>query len=533
MDGLMMDYPLLVRHVAERAETVFPDRELVARTKDGTERSTYGQLADRVRRLAGSLERIGVQPGDRVATFAWNSIRHLELYLAVPSMGAVLHTLNIRLFEEDLRYIVGHAEDKVIFVDASLAGVMPTFEGVEREILMPDAPGTRDGALDYEQLVADGDEGFAFPDDLDERTAAALCYTSGTTGKPKGVLYSHRAIVLHSLVSAMPDAFGLGQHDVVMPVVPMFHVNAWGLPFTSVAVGAGLVFPGPHLDAASLLDLAAAEHVTFTAGVPTVWHAVLDALDREPSRWDLGSLTTLVVGGSAMPQSSIEAFEKRHGLEIVHAWGMTELAPIGTISRLKPHMESAPEAERLRARGTQGLPAPLIEVRAIGEDGPVPADGKTMGELQVRGPWVASGYLNQPCGPDKFTEDGWFRTGDVVTFDPEGYMRIADRKKDLIKSGGEWISSVDLENALAAHPAVKEAAVVAVSHPKWDERPVACVVLKEGAVADESALRAHLAVSFAKFWLPDAFFFLEQIPRTATGKYLKSALRDQLKDVKL
>ncbi|MFL5410323.1 MAG: long-chain fatty acid--CoA ligase [Myxococcales bacterium] len=536
MKSLTMESQLTLRPLFERAGRLFSNRPIVWRRPDRTvARHTYAEFQARTGQLANALSRLGLQPGDRIATLAWNHGRHLEAYFAVPLAGFVLHTLNPRLSPEDLAFIVNDAQDRVIIVDEVLLPILARFRDridVSKIIVWSDGAKVAEDMTDYEAFIAGESTSFT-PGPIDENDAAGLCYTSGTTGKPKGVLYSHRAIVLHSLVSAMPDAFGLGQHDVVMPVVPMFHVNAWGLPFTSVAVGAGLVFPGPHLDAASLLDLAAAEHVTFTAGVPTVWHAVLDALDREPSRWDLGSLTTLVVGGSAMPQSSIEAFEKRHGLEIVHAWGMTELAPIGTISRLKPHMETAPEAERLRARATQGLPAPLIEVRAIGENGPVPADGKTMGELQVRGPWVASGYLNQPCGPDKFTEDGWFRTGDVVTFDPEGYMRIADRKKDLIKSGGEWISSVDLENALAAHPAVKEAAVVAVSHPKWDERPVACVVLKEGAVADESALRAHLAVSFAKFWLPDAFFFLEQIPRTATGKYLKSALREQLKDFKL
>jgi len=327
----------------------------------------------------------------------------------------------------------------------------------------------------------------------------------------------------------MPDQFGIGQRDVVMPVVPMFHVNAWGLPYTAAAVGASLVFPGPHLDAESLLELAHAEGVTFTAGVPTVWNAILDALDREPVRWDLSKLRTLVVGGSAMSQARIEAFEKRHGLEVVHAWGMTELSPLGTVSRLKPHLELAPEAEQFRVRATQGLPAPLMEVRAMGDAGEVPCDGRSLGELQVRGPWVANGYLNQVSGPDKFTSDGWFRTGDVVTIDPEGYVRIADRAKDLIKSGGEWISSVDLENALMSHPAVKEAAVVAVPHPKWDERPVACVVLKEGSTASPSELRAHLAESFAKFWLPDHFVYVEQIPRTAVGKFNKIKLREQVR----
>ena len=536
MKSLTMEFPLTVRPLFERAGRLFSKRPIVWRRPDRTvARHTYAEFYARTQQLGNALSHLGLEPGDRIATLAWNHGRHLEAYFAVPLAGFVLHTLNPRLSAEDLAFIVNDAQDRVLIVDDVLLPILAKFRDridVRKIIVWSNGAPVADDMIDYEAFIANEAPWFT-PGPIDENDAAGLCYTSGTTGKPKGVLYSHRAIVLHSLVSAMPDSFGLGQRDVVMPVVPMFHVNAWGLPFTSVAVGAGLVFPGPHLDAVSLLDLAAEERVTFTAGVPTVWHAILDTLDREPSRWDLASLKTLVVGGSAMPQSSIEAFEKRHGLDIVHAWGMTELAPLGTISRLKPHLETAPEAERLRVRATQGLPALLMEVRAIGEDGPVPADGKTMGELQVRGPWVAKGYLNQECGPDKFTEDGWFRTGDVVTFDPEGYMRIADRKKDLIKSGGEWISSVDLENALAGHPAVKEAAVVAVPHRKWDERPVACVVLKEGAQTDAAALRAYLAADFAKFWIPDAFFFLEQIPRTATGKYLKTALRDQLRDVKL
>jgi fatty-acyl-CoA synthase len=339
--------------------------------------------------------------------------------------------------------------------------------------------------------------------------------------------------VLHSLASALPDALNLGQTDVILPVVPMFHVNAWGLPFTAAMMGAKLVFPGPHLDAANLLPLLAEEKVTCAAGVPTVWLALLEALDKAPGAWDLKSLKQMVVGGSAAPQSMIEGYQKRHGLKILHAWGMTEMSPIGTVCRLKPQHASLPEPERFRIRAAQGVPVPLVELRAMADDGPAPWDGKSMGELQVRGPWVAKSYFQNPAEADKFTADGWFRTGDIVTLDPEGYIRITDRSKDLIKSGGEWISSVELESALMGHPAVKEAAVVAVKHPKWDERPVACVVLKEGAQATPEELRVYLEPLFAKFWLPDAFVFLNQIPRTATGKFLKSALRDQLKDFKL
>jgi fatty-acyl-CoA synthase len=536
MKGLTMQVPLTLRSLFDRGGLIFAKRPIVWRRQDRTvARHTYAEFHARTQQLANALTHLGLEPGARVATLAWNHGRHLEAYFGVPLAGFVLHTLNPRLSPEDLAFIVNDAKDSVLIVDESLLPVLVKFRDkidVRKIIVWSDGSPVPAGMTNYECLIGPEEPSFESPS-IDENEAAVLCYTSGTTGRPKGVLYSHRAIVLHSMVSATPDAFGLGQADVVMPVVPMFHVNAWGLPFTAVAFGAGLVFPGPHLDAASLLELMHSEQVTFTAGVPTVWHAVLEALDREPERWNLSALRTLVVGGSAMPEASIAAFEQRHRLQIVHAWGMTELAPLGTISRLKPHLEGAPAAERLRLRATQGLPAPLVEVRAINEQGPVPADGKTMGELQVRGPWVASGYLNQPSSPDKFTVDGWFRTGDVVTFDGEGYMRIADRSKDLIKSGGEWISSVDLENALAGHPAVREAAVVAVPHPKWDERPVACVVLKDGASITGADLRNFLAPTFAKFWLPDAFVFLPQIPRTATGKYLKAALREQLKDFSL
>jgi len=465
-----------------------------------------------------------------VATLAWNHGRHLEAYFAVPLAGFVLHTINPRLSPQDLAFIFNDAGDRALIVDEALLPVLEKFRSqidLRHVIAWSEGASVPAGTTDYEELIADEPARFT-PGPIDEEQAAGLCYTSGTTGRPKGVVYSHRALVLHSLVSSMPDMFALGQRDVVMPVVPMFHVNAWGLPYTAVAVGASLVFPGSHLDPVSLLDLAQGEGVTFTAGVPTVWNGILETLDRDPRRWDLKALKTLVVGGSAMPQASIEGFEKRHGLDVVHAWGMTELTPLGTISRLKPHLDGAPDAERFRLRATQGLPAPLVEVRAMTETGETPNDGRAMGELQVRGPWVARAYLNQATTPDKFTADGWFRTGDVVTIDPEGYVRIADRAKDLIKSGGEWISSVDLENALMAHPAVREAAVVAAPHPKWDERPVACVVLKEGAAASEGELRDHLAGQFARFWLPDRFLFLDAIPRTTVGKLNKVKLREQV-----
>ncbi len=533
MDGLMMDFPLTLGHVFERVGHYFPATEIVSRQPDKSiHRTTYGEFHRRTQKLANALLRLGVRPGDRVATLGWNHSRHLEAYFAVPLAGAVLHTLNPRLHPADLTYIVNHADDQVLLVDDVL---LPAWERFRHDIhprhvvVWAHGQPAPEGTLDYEQLLEPELASFAIPR-IEESQAAAICYTSGTTGKPKGVVYSHRALVLHSLGSALPDGIGASFSDVFLPVVPMFHANAWGVAYTAAMVGAKLVLPGPHLDPASLLQLVASERVTVAAGVPTVWLAVLDALDRAPKAYDTSSLRLMAVGGSAAPQAMIEGFEKRHGLHVLHAWGMTETTPVGTVCRLKPHLQKLPEAERFRLRATQGLPLPFVEVRVIGDDGPVPPDGKSMGELHVRGPWVARSYFQNPAEADKFTMDGWFRTGDIVTVDAEGYVRITDRTKDLIKSGGEWISSVDLENALMGHPAVKEAAVIGVPHPKWSERPVACVVLKEGSKATEKELREYLEPLFARFWLPDSFVFMGQIPRTAVGKFLKSALREQLKD---
>ncbi len=537
MEGLMMEYPLTLAHLFDRAGQLFPTREIVSRRPDRSLlRSTYGEFHARVQKLANALVRLGLKPGDRVATLAWNHGRHLEAYFAVPLAGGVLHTVNPRLSPADLAYIMNDAGDELLLVDDVLLPAWERFRHecrVKHEIVWANGTEVPKGMIDYEALLAPEAASFSGPR-LEENQAAGLCYTSGTTGRPKGVLYSHRALVLHSLVIALPDALDLSQADVVLPVVPMFHVNAWGLPFACAMVGAKQVFPGPHLDPASLLELFQQERVTITAGVPTIWLGLLEALDKNPKGFDTSSLKTLVVGGAAAPQSMIEAFEKRHGLHVLHAWGMTEMTPVGTVSRLKTHLRQAPEADRFRMRASQGLPVPLVETRVVADDGgAVPPDGKTMGELHVRGPWIARSYFENPAEADKFTPDGWFRTGDVVTVDREGYVRITDRSKDLIKSGGEWISSVELENALMGHPGVKEAAVVAVKHPKWDERPVACVVLREGAKVTEQDLRAYLEPRFAKFWLPDAFVFMDQIPRTAVGKFLKSELRARLKDVAL
>ncbi|MEO6576023.1 MAG: long-chain fatty acid--CoA ligase, partial [Polyangiaceae bacterium] len=529
LNGRMMDFPLTLTHLLDRAKTLFPNGEIVSRKPDGTtHRSTYGEFHKRTCKLAGALARLGVKPGDRVATLAWNHSRHLEIYLAVPTTGAVLHTLNLRLHPSDLAYIARHAEDKVVFVDESLLPLLKQFlaqvPSIEHVVVI------RDGAageefLDYETLLAPEKDTFAFPQ-LEENSAAVLCYTSGTTGNPKGVLFSHRSTVLHTLVTCMADTVAVSEADSILAVVPMFHVNAWGLPFACICTGATIVLPGPNLAPKALLDLMASEKVTVAAGVPTIWLGILTLLDATPKAWDLSSLRKMLIGGSAAPASMIEGFDKRHNLEITHAWGMTETSPIGTMARVKRHLGGKGDAATLALKSSQGYPVPFIEQRHTSEDGVVlPWDGATMGELEVRGPWVAASYFGDQ-GPERFTADGWFKTGDVVTIDREGYMRICDRSKDVIKSGGEWISSVELENALMSHPAVLEAAVFAGLHPKWAERPIAAVVLKEGKTATKEELVAHLTPRFASFWLPDAYVFVAAIPRTSTGKFLKSKLRE-------
>ena len=507
-------------------------------------RHTYADFGGRARRLAGALQRLGVRPGDRVATLGWNHYQHLEAYFGIPLMGGVLHTLNLRLHPDELAFIVNDADDQVVLVDQTL---LPLWEQVAprtrvRHVIVmggeDDGPaeGRADRRLesglsphDYEALLRDA-EPLADAPDPDERNAAAMCYTTGTTGKPKGVLYSHRALVLHTFAISLSGCIGIAEHDVVLPVVPMFHANAWGLPYAALMQGAALVLPGPHLDPASLVDLFERERVTITAGVPTIWMALLQFLDANPGARDLSALRSMVVGGAAIPQALIEAFEKRHGLHVVHAWGMTEMAPLGTASHMPPDLAAAPDDERYRQRAKQGRPSPFVEIRARNEDGLVPWDGATMGELEVRGPWVAAAYYNRDDCGDRFTEDGWFKTGDIVTIDERATMSIQDRSKDLIKSGGEWISSVALESALMGHPAVAEAAVIPVASVKWSERPLATVVLKPGASVSSDDLRAFLAPQFPRFWLPDAFEFIDAIPRTSAGKFQKSALRSRFKD---
>src|SRR5262245_22804491 len=462
----MMDFPLSIPAMIRRAESLYTHRTVVTRRPDRSlVRHSYGELLDRVKRLGAALRGLGVQPGDRVATLAWASHQHLEAYLAIPSIGAVLHTLNLRLHHEELAYIVNDARDRVLILDESLIPLFEMFRSqvrVEHVLVIrcPD-PGTStsgqrlgplaSGYVDYEEILAAADPARYVEPQIDEHDAAAMCYTSGTTGRPKGVLYSHRAILLHSLTQGLRDALSLGEDDTVLPIVPMFHVNAWGLPFSTTWLGCNQVYPGPYLDPHNILSLLVDERVTVTGGVPTVWLAVLQELDRNPGKYDLSRLRTIIVGGSAAPISLIRAYQERHGLKILHAWGMTEMTPLGTLGNLPCALRTSAPESQYEYRAKQGMPMPLVEIRARAEDGIAPWDGATMGELEVRGPWVASQYYNSSKDDPRFTGDGWFKTGDIVTISPDGCIEVADRTKDLVKSGGEWISSVALETALMGH----------------------------------------------------------------------------------
>ena len=527
LTGLMMDdFQLSLTALVERAEQLSRSRPVVSRRPDGSlDRTTFGECATRARQLAGALGALGIGDGDRVATLLWNQAEHLELYFAVPLMGAVIHTLNPRLHPDELSHIAADAEDRVIVVDESLQHVLDLVDWEFEHVIVVAHSGPVPGAsIDYESLIAS-----ARPIDwppIDERRAAAMCYTSGTTGRPKGVVYSHRALVLHSLVAALPDVHGVSARDVILPAVPMFHVNAWGLPFTAALAGAALVLPGPRLDPVSILDLIASERVTFTAGVPTVWMAVLEALDAEPGRWDLHALERVSLGGAAVPTRLIEGLD-HHGLRVIQGWGMTETSPVGTMCLLPGELDAASSAEQYDYRARQGVAVPFVELRARGDDGElVTWDDCALGELEIRGPWVAAGY-HRGAGADQFTADGWFRTGDVVRINHRGCIRIVDRSKDLVKSGGEWISSVDLENRLMAHHAVAEAAVIAMPDDRWGERPLAAVVLRRGMHASAEELRRHLSSEFANWQLPERIEFVAAIPRTATGKFKKKDLRQQ------
>ncbi|MEO6447455.1 MAG: long-chain fatty acid--CoA ligase [Gemmatimonadaceae bacterium] len=531
MDGLMQEVPLSLPMILRRARDLYPEKSVISRRADKSlARSTYGETIERAGRLALALQRLGVGTGDRVATLAWNHSRHLEAYFAVPSLGAVLHTLNLRLLPSDLAYILNHADDRVILVDRVL---WPLWEKVAplvrvaHVILLSDGGEVPAGALEYEALIS-GEAGDRFPfDDVDERRASAMCYTSGTTGRPKGVLYSHRSLVLHTLMTMAADSCSMSERDVMLPVVPMFHANAWGFPYTCAFVGASQVLPGPHLDPVSLLELMAAERVTMAAGVPTIWLGILQTLDQQPGAYDLSAMRMTLVGGAAPPESMIRGFRQRHGVVVQQGWGMTEMSPIGTISRLQSGQLAAPEHEQFALLAKAGYPVPGVEIRARSEEGLVEWNGTSMGELEVRGPWISRAYYKPDSPSTQFTEDGWFRTGDIVTIARDGCVTITDRAKDVIKSGGEWVSSVALESALMDHAEVFEAAVVGVPHPRWTERPLAIVVRKPGTAVQAPALRAWLSERFPRWWLPDDILFADALPRTGTGKVQKVTLRQQ------
>jgi fatty-acyl-CoA synthase len=532
LEGLMQDdFQLTLHHPLHRMRSVHPSAEVVTLTDSGLTRASYGQVAERVDRLARVLDRLGVKQGDRVGTFAWNNQRHLELYMAVPCVGAVLHTLNIRLFAEQLTYIVNHAEDGVIFVDDSVVPILqelaPTFEGVRNYVVMGDGTvGSLPNALRYEALLEEAGPGSYDYPEVDERQAAALCYTSGTTGNPKGVLYSHRSISLHSSASLMTDALGLSTRDRALVVVPMFHANAWGIPHAAALAGADLIMPDRNLGAEPLTKLIEAERPTIMGCVPTIFADVLRY--AETNNVDLSSLKNAACGGSAVPRQLMKDYEEHHDVGIFQAWGMTETSPVASYSR--PDESAGHDDAYWDMRAKQGKPLPWVQARLVGDDGAeVPWDGDSTGELEVRGPWIAARYFNDDSGEQRF-HDGWLRTGDIASIDEQAFIQITDRSKDVIKSGGEWISSVELENEVMAHPDVIEAAVIAKPDERWAERPLCCVVVREGASLSAEELREHLRGRVAKWWLPDEFAFVEEVPKTSVGKFDKKVLRAHLRD---
>jgi fatty-acyl-CoA synthase len=529
MRSTMPDFPLTLQHFLWRSTTLFPAKEIVTRRETSRHRYTYADFGRRVAQLAHALRELGIGPGDRVGTLAWNNYRHLELYFAVPCSGAVLHTLNPRLFPEHLEFVINDADDKVIFVDASivpaLQRVATNLKGVKQFVIMADGPspnGQLTPTVSYEELIGGRPTVYDRPI-LDERDAAAMCYTSGTTGKPKGVVYSHRSSVLHSFGIAIGGGIGLAESDSILPVVPMFHANAWGLAYGATMLGAKQVFPDRFLDPVSLTELIREEKVTFSAGVPSVWIALLQHLDKTATNLDG---LRMFVGGSALPAGLYDGLT-RHGIDTNQGWGMTETSPVASVATMKSYM---PESDRKQVRLKAGLPIAGVELRLANVDtgAPVPWDGKSVGEIQVRGPWVTSSYY-RGVDAERFTADGWLRTGDVANVDPEGYAQIVDRTKDLVKSGGEWISSVELESAIMGHPKVLEAAVIGVPHPKWQERPVAYVVAKpefKGKLTQDEIIE-YLTPLVAKWWLPDEVRFVDEIPKTSVGKFDKKVIREQ------
>jgi fatty-acyl-CoA synthase len=532
MKGLMQERPLNIPMIVRHAERLHSRKTVASKTADGIRVATFADLLIRARKLLTALRRLGVEPEDRVATFCWNHQQHMEAYVGVPCMGAILHTLNIRLFPEDLAYIVDHAQDKVVIVDKSLwpawQKVAAKVSCIRHTIVIDEAPGPApEGTLDYETLLAGAEPGELV--DVAEDQAAAMCYTSGTTGHPKGVLYSHRSNVLHSMAVCMADAFGVRESDVVMTIVPMFHANAWGLPYAAFMAGTDIVMPGRFLMPDVLTSLLVERGVTFAAGVPTIWQAMLEPMTQARDR--LGRLRYIICGGSAVPPALQKAFHRDLGIRITHAWGMTETSPMGSVCRAIAAQESLAGDELDALLASQGRPVFGIELRIVGEDGTeLPWDGNAVGEIEVRGNWIASAYYRDPSD-DRF-HDGWLRTGDVASVDPNGYIRIADRTKDLIKSGGEWISSVALEGMIMGHPDVAEAAVIAVAHPRWCERPLACVVARPDAKdrLTREAVLDHLRPKVAKWWLPDDVVFIDQVPKTSVGKFDKKVLRDRFRD---
>ena len=535
----MMDTQLILTGFLKRAERYFPNKQIISRTSPTkTHRIPFKEYVKRTHRLADALTKLGMTRGTKVGTFGWNHHRHLEAYFAIPCSGAILHTINIRLAPEHIIFIINHAEDEILLIDGDLFPLIEPALGylktVKHIIVMSDDETVPASSFpnvhSYEQLLQGAAENFEFPTDLDENMQAGMCYTSATTGMPKGVIYTHRSIVLHSLALGLAESFGLKESDIAMPIVPMFHVNAWGFPFAALNFGANIVLPGPMMTPSLILDFIEQEKITITAGVPTIWLGVLAEQEKQPR--DLSSIRLIISGGSASPKGLIQAYIEKLGIPYVNAYGMTETSPLVSMSHPTTEMSTYSDDELLDLRVTQGLTVSLIDTEVVNENGPVPWDGETMGELRIRGPWIASEYYKDERTNEAF-RDGWLYTGDIAVLTKEGYIKITDRTKDLIKSGGEWISSVDLENALMSHPSIFEAAVIAVPHPKWQERPLACVVLKEGVTASKEELIASLENDFAKWWLPDDVVFLNEIPKTSVGKFLKAKLREDLKNYEI